>query len=388
MTPFASGNAITLLETGAEYFPALEAAIAQARREIHLETYIFADDPTGRRIAAALAAAARRGVRVRVLVDGFGARNLVPPLRDILEPAGVHVLVFRPELSRFRLRRHRLRRMHRKLVVIDGETGFCGGINILDDLDGEGHGFPRFDYAVRFTGPIVVDAHAAVGRLWWLVRWTTLGARRERAEPLVVPQAAPGPGVRAVFLTRDNLRNRRSIEQAYLEMIEGARLEIFIANAYFLPGRRFRTALQEAVRRGVRVRVLLQGRREYAFVQHAMRALYPSLLTAGIELHEYGRAYLHAKVAVVDGVRATVGSSNIDPFSLLLSREANVFIHDAELAGSLRQGLERALRSGAVQIGQADLARQSWLEKLKWRAALALGRVLIGLTGYATRDDL
>jgi phosphatidylserine/phosphatidylglycerophosphate/cardiolipin synthase-like enzyme len=123
MTPFASGNAITLLETGAEYFPALEAAIAQARREIHLETYIFADDPTGRRIAAALAAAARRGVRVRVLVDGFGAHNLVPPQRDILEPAGVHVLVFRPELSRFRLRRHRLRRMHRKLVVIDGETG-------------------------------------------------------------------------------------------------------------------------------------------------------------------------------------------------------------------------------------------------------------------------
>ena len=143
MTGFLEGNRVELLETGDAYFPALEAAIAAARHEVHLETYIFADDPTGRRVAAALAAAARRGVAVRVLVDGFGAANLLPPLRAMLGPAGVRVVVLRPERARFRLRRHRLRRMHRKLVVIDGSVGFCGGINVLDDRDGRGDGAPR-----------------------------------------------------------------------------------------------------------------------------------------------------------------------------------------------------------------------------------------------------
>jgi cardiolipin synthase len=389
MTGFLEGNRVELLETGGAYFPALEADIAAARHEVHLETYLFADDPTGRRVAAALAAAARRGVAVSVLVDGFGAANLLPSLRAVLEPAGVRIQVFRPERARFRLRRHRLRRMHRKLVVIDGGIGFCGGINVLDDRDGRDDGPPRFDFAVRVTGPVVADMHRAVRRLWMLVRWTTLG-RLARNSPATAPalSSAEAGGQRAAFLTRDNLRHRRSIEEAYLLAIGQAREEIFIACAYFLPSRGFRDALRAARRRGVRVRLLLQGVPEYPFVRHAMRAFYRDFVRDGIEVHEYLTTFLHAKVAVIDGLWATVGSSNIDPFSLMLSREANVVVEDPGFARELCGSLERALHAGGIQVSEGDLVRIPWLERAKSWLALRLGRAFVGLTGYARREDL
>ncbi len=389
MTPFVAGNVIVLLRTGDEYFPALLDAIAAARAEVFLETYIFQDDPTGRLVADALADASRRGVRVRLLVDGFGAANLNAALRGRLEPAGVHVQVFRPERDGFRLRRHRLRRLHRKLVVIDGVVGFCGGINVQDDRDGLEKENPRFDFAVRVTGPIVEEMHRAVRRLWLLVEWTSL-RRRGGLDPVVVPAtaAAAGRTCRAQFVTRDNLRNRRAIENAYLQAIEAARSEILIANAYFLPGRRFRRALLDAAGRGVRVRLLLQGRREYGFVHAAMRALYGSFLDAGIEIDDYLATYLHAKVAVIDGEWATVGSSNIDPFSLFFSREANVVVHDRAFAERLRESLLDALHRGSVRIVPQVWAQRPWLEKVIAWMAFQAGRIFVGLTGYADREDL
>ena len=388
MTRFDDGHEIVLLQTGDAYFPALEAALAAARREVYLETYLFADDPTGRRVAGALADAARRGVVVRVLVDGFGADNLVPPLRAILEPAGVRVLVYRPERSWLRLRRHRLRRMHRKLVVVDGEIGFCGGINLIDDRDGRQGEPPRFDFAVRVRGPLVSVMHAAVARLWRLVRWTTAPTRRERGRATLPPEPLAGDGQRAAFVIRDNLRHRRAIEHAYLEAIESARREVIIANAYFLPGRRFLGALRAAAGRGVRVRLLLQGREEYAFVHHAVRALHPALLEAGFEVFEYRPAYMHAKVAVVDREWATVGSSNIDPFSFLLSREANVVMRDGALATELADRLDRAMAVDADRLVPAALRARALWQCVGDRVALGLGRAFIGLTGYASREDL
>ncbi|MCC7184363.1 MAG: cardiolipin synthase ClsB [Rhodocyclaceae bacterium] len=389
MTSFADGHDVTLLETGDEYFPALLEAIGGATSEIHLETYIFADDPTGQRVAQALAAAATRGVHVRVLVDGFGAANLLASIRAFLEPAGVQILVYRPEYARFRLRRHRLRRMHRKLAVIDGRIGFCGGINVLDDRDGRAEGPPRFDYAVRVTGPVVAQMHHAVHRLWMLVRWTTFGGRKKAPAEVRPPSARPEESSgRVEFLTRDSLRNRRAIEEAYLRAFGRARREIFIANAYFLPSRRFREALRDAVSRGVQVRLLLQGLPEYPFVLYAMRAFYQGFLDAGVEVLEYRATFLHAKVAVVDEHWATVGSSNLDPFSLMLSREANVVVRDADFGRELRRSLERALAAGAVAIQAGDLVHRPWLERVKSWLALQLGRLFIGFTGYARREDL
>ena len=378
---FLPGNALELLETGRDFFPALIAAIDAAQREFHLETYIFEDDASGRAVAAALCRAAQRGVAVRVLADGFGAAHFSATLRPQLEAAGVKVLIYRPEIARFRLRRHRLRRLHRKLAVADGRCAFVGGINIVDDIDAARPAPPRFDYAVRIEGPLLAPIHASVRRLWTLVAWA--GLRRRLRLPAASPVTAePRGSTRAAFVIRDNLRHRRDIEEAYLEAIDRARGEILIANAYFLPGGRIRQALLGAAARGVRVTVLLQGRVEYALQHYATQSLYDILLRAGIRIFEYHSSFLHAKVAVIDCCWATVGSSNIDPFSLLLAREANVFVDDKEFAAGLRASLEAAMREGARELRCEDWRRKPWLQRLASRLAYGLVRLMIGIAGF------
>ena len=378
---YLAGNAIDLLQNGSEFFPALIAAIDAAEREFHLETYIFEDDATGRAVASALCRAARRGVAVRVLADGFGAADFVATLRPQLEAAGVQVLVYRPEIARFRLRRHRLRRLHRKLAVADGRSAFVGGINIVDDIDAAHPAPPRFDYAVRVEGPLLVPIHATVRRLWTLVSWA--GFRRRLRLPATPPVTAePRGSMRAAFVIRDTLRHRRDIEEAYLEAIGKAQKEIVLANAYFLPGRRFRQTLLAAAARGVQVTILLQGRIEYALQHYATQSLYDMLLGAGVRIFEYHHSYLHAKVGVIDCCWATVGSSNIDPFSLLLAREANVFVDDREFATRLRASLETAMRDGARELRREDWERKPWLHRLASRLAYGLVRLMIGIAGY------
>lgn len=382
MSGYFEGNAIELLENGVEYFPALLAEIASARQEIFIETYIFLPDRTGRAVAAALLQAAARGVTVRVLVDGFGSRRFVAELMPELQAGGVSVQVYRREIRALSLRRHRLRRLHRKLAVIDGRVAFVGGINIVDDYEPDGPPYPRHDYAVRVEGPLLQSIHYAVRHLWRLVAWA--GLRSRRLEPVLPMLARPAQAgrIRAAFLIRDNLRHRRDIEQAYLEALTGARNEVIIACAYFFPGRRFRQALTDAARRGVRVTLLLQGLTDHPLLLHATRALYPHLMSCGIRLFEYRQSYLHAKVAVVNGVWATVGSSNIDPFSLLLAREANVLIDDARFAGQLRASLQRAMQVGAVELREEALRRLPLVRRMASWISLQCVRMAIGLAGY------
>ena len=378
---YVAGNRLELLTCGDRYFPELTAAVAAANHEVFLETYIFQDDATGQLVAAALCRAARRGVAVHVLVDGFGARDMAPELRDAMRADGVELLVYRPKISPLTLRRGRLRRMHRKMAVVDGRVAFVGGINIIDDLDTPGQIPPRYDYAVRIEGPLVGEVLTQVRRLWGMVSWASL---RQRLRPAQQGDAAPPVAgtQRAALLIRDNLRHRADIEEAYLEAIEAAREEIIIANAYFFPGRRFRRALIGAAQRGVRVTLLLQGRVEYLLLHYASRALYGSLLDAGVCIHEYFGGFLHAKVAVCDTKWATVGSSNIDPFSLMLSREANVVVDDRVFAEQLRASLVESMTQRALPVHPAQ-----WRSKLPWEKlpiwmAYALVRMLMGLFGY------
>ncbi len=375
------GNRVELLETGGEYFPALLAAIEAAVSEIHLETYIFADDGIGRSVVAALLRAAARGVVVHLMVDGFGARDFPKGLGKTLVAGGVKLLVYRPDVAPHHFRRT-LRRLHRKLAVIDARVAFVGGINIIDDMDTPGQTPPRYDYAVRIEGPLLGDIHRAAHHLWHLVRWASLRHRYPKSASLLQPVVTHSGNVSAVFVVRDNLRHRRDIEDAYLDAIAAAREEVVIASAYFLPGWRFRHALTEAARRGVRVVVLLQGRVEYALLHYATQALYGVLLQAGVRIFEYRISFLHAKVAVVDGYWATVGSSNIDPFSLLLAREANVVVHDAGFARRLRASLQDAMDRGAVEIGTDDLQRRPWLARFASWLAYGMVRVLIGVSRY------
>ncbi len=380
MSRLLGGNDIQLLVCGGQYFPALEQAMDEAHSEIFLETYIFADDETGQRIAAALARAARRGVRVRVLVDGFGARDFDDTHRQALESAGVNTLVFRPEVGGMGFKRNRLRRMHRKLAVIDAQTGFAGGINIIDDMHTPGHQPPRFDYAVRVRGPLVTRMHHECLKLWERVAWATLQFRPRLPRLRNAGPRKPGQ-MRAALLVRDNLQHRRDIEDAYLQAIDSAFREILIANAYFLPGRRFRQALTLAAQRGVKVTLVLQGRVEYALLHYASQALYGSLLSQGVRIIEYRRGFLHAKAAVIDDDWATVGSSNIDPFSLMLAREANVVVRDAGFAQQLRHSLQLACNHGGRELRHRQWQTRPLHERMLRWLAYGMVRLMIGLAG-------
>ena len=383
---FVPGNRVRLLETGVEYFPALEQAIAEAQEEIHLETYIFENDTTGRRIADALGAAARRGVKVRILVDGFGSPGFYAELGKRLIGEGAEVLIYRREVTPLRLRRHRLRRLHRKLVVVDGRLGFVGGINIIDDMDTPRQIPPRYDYAVEVEGPVVAHMHTTVRRLWHLMTWAIFRQRTQWLPTLGRPMPNACGDVDAAFVIRNNIGHRRDIEDAYLDAISTARSDITIASAYFLPGRRFRASLADAAARGVKVVVLLQGRVEYRLLHHATQSLYSRLLNGGIRIFEYHRSFLHAKVGVVDGRWATVGSSNIDPFSLLLAREANLVVNNTDFACHLRESLGRATETGATEIRLADLEHRGLLERTLNRVAYTLVRLAISLTHYGSID--
>ena len=376
---FLNGNKLQLLVNGSAYFPALQQAIDAAQSEIYLETYIFADDETGRRIAAALVRAADRGVSVHVLVDGFGSKGMFEQTRRLLSAGNIEVLIFGPKTSPLTLRRNRLRRLHRKLVVVDARVAFVGGINIIDDMHTPRHKPPRYDYAVRIEGPLIAGILEQTSHLWHRVAWVSL--KRSAQRHLEVSTAARG-SQRAALALRDNVRHRSDIEDAYLAAIGDAREEIIIANAYFFPGARFRHALRAAARRGVRVMLLLQGRVEYALLYYATRALYGSLLDAGVEIFEYHKSFLHAKVAVIDQRWATVGSSNIDPFSLMLAREANIVVDDAPFSQELRRSLYDHMRDGAKVV-----AKSAWRNQPLWRRAIiwiAYGsaRLLMGLVGY------
>ncbi len=398
MPTFRSGHTVQLLFTGQAYFPALLAALQDARYEVRLESYIFHDDPVGEQVMLALAACSMRGVKVTLVVDGIGTPTLPPTWTERLTQSGVQWHRFSPLGSFGLLIPGRWRRLHRKLCVVDGSVAFCGGINVVDDHFEEDHGpqaTPRFDFAVRVTGPLVADIDAAMEQFWRRLQFARQASRAAleqvlyRSQPTRAAQPASTgskaehkeEGMRAGLLLRDNVRNRTRIERAYRQAIARAKTEVVIANAYFMPGAKLRRALVHAVQRGVRVRLLLQGRYEHFMQFHAAKAFYGGLLEAGVEIHEYQTGFLHAKVAVIDGQWSTVGSSNLDPLSLLLAREANVVVLDAAFAADLLQRLNTAIDRDSVQLDKAQFQQRPLGQRLKDRVAYFLMRMTLFLTG-------
>lgn len=402
-----TSQALQLLQGGQALFPALVRAIDAATAWVQMETYIFDVHGQGADVAQALARAAHRGVVVQVLVDGIGTDRLPPEWQEKFDQAGVQWRVYAPlGHGRFAvlglLVPERWRRLHRKLCVVDERIVFCGGINILDDFYDPNHGTltaPRFDFAVAVTGPLAVEASEAMALLWWRVEagysarqrhlvaaWEAVkaagyGGRTGGVTAGISPLARRGRGEMAGLLLRDNLLNRRSIERAYRKAIGKARAEIIIANAYFLPGGKLRRALIKAAKRGVKVSLLLQGRYEYFMQYHAARPVYGALLAAGVDIHEYDAGFLHAKVAVIDGHWATVGSSNLDPLSLLLAREANVVVQDRAFALELRERLVQAMGSSGIRMDPAGYGRRPLRQRLLDYLAYALLRLALLVTG-------
>lgn len=383
-------------------------AIERSAHEVRMETYIFNVEASGESVAIALERAARRGVAVYLAMDGVGTPRIPAQWVSRFDAAGVNWRIFSP-LGRFGLLiPSRWRRLHRKLCVVDGTVAFCGGINVLDDWYDPNYGAlkaPRFDFAVQVTGPLVQAVHEACVQFWWRSQVASTMRQSDFSAAWAALQTAVklklksdsdagasddarasasdsvGYNTSADLVLRDNVRNRSRIERAYRKAIGAARTEIIIANAYFVPGRKLRKGLMHAAQRGVRVRLLLQGRYEYFMQYHAARSVYGALLAAGVEIHEYSVSFLHAKVAVIDSHWATVGSSNLDPLSLLLAREANVVVDDVAFAQDLRSRLEDALVQDGVRVDPAAYANRPWRQRFLDRVALGVMRVLLFLNG-------
>ena len=374
---YSHGNQLSLLHRGEQFFPALIGACESALVEIYLETYIFALDPTGLRVKAALLNAARRGVAVQLIVDWLGTGDeTIEQLRAELEPAGVRVVVFNPWFKRG------IVRMHRKIAVIDQRIAFLGGLNINDDLiadDGSAAPLPaaRWDFAVGVSGPLVQAIHAEVLAQWERLEPRPLITRLQSIRAYVSNRQAwrAVEVAEAAFVVRDNLRNRQAIQRALLQALGRARSSALLVTPYFAPGRKLRKAMIHAAQRGVEV-VLLIGVGQFVMQDAVAQSFYPRLVRAGVTIVEYRHTQLHGKLAVIDGEWATVGSSNFDGLSLFVNHEANIVVRDSAFAASLQQMIRAAVAEGVV-ITAADVAQLSLPRRVWNRFAYGLYRLVL-----------
>lgn len=356
------GNLIELLINGDDFYPQVFAAIEAAREEVLIETFIWRDDTVGQQLRDVVVAAAERGVHVEVLVDGYGSDELPPAFLETLTHAGVKLLAFDPRARLLGVRTNLFRRLHRKLVVIDGHLGWVGGINFCADHLDEYGPMAKQDYAVQVRGSIVQSLRQASVRLMD-------ETRRTPRTPLAVAQQVPlepdSHDARIALVLRDNHAHRDDIEEQYLAAIDAARERVMIANAYFFPSYRLLRALREAARRGVAVTLLLQGMPDMPLVRLCSRLLYNYLLRDGVVIREYTQRPLHGKVAVVDRHWSTVGSSNLDPLSLSLNLEANLLIDDHAFNQRLAAHLDGLVRQHSKAVTLQRVLRGYW-----WRAPL------------------
>lgn len=389
------GNHFELLENGEEFFPRVFSAIESARHEVMLETFILWEDKIGQALHAAMLAAARRGVQVHALVDGFGSAGLSKDFVGSLVEAGVQLRIFDPGHSIMGQRLNLLRRMHRKIVVVDGEVGFIGGINYSADHVADYGPEAKQDYAVQVRGPIVAQLRqfthdAVLGRV---PRWRR--PSQKTAKVTAVPQTGPGPAAQlphagpadAIFVTRDNHHHTNDIERHYRVALRAARHRVVIANAYFFPGYRFIREIRRAARRGVDVRLILQGQPDMAIVRTAASMLYDHLLQAGVRIYEYCDRPLHGKVALVDDEWATVGSSNLDPLSLSLNLEANVVIRDRDFNTHLMSRLSHLMDNSCKQVDVPEPSRCDSLRLLRSYAMFHLMRWFPTWAGWLPRHE-
>ena len=376
MTHWVKGNQFRLLENGETFFPRVFECIAAARREVVLETFILFEDKVGLALHAALLQAASNGVEVDITIDGYGSPDLSPQFISALTRAGVRVHVFDPSPRLWGWRTNIFRRLHRKIVVVDGHWAFVGGINYSADHLADYGPAAKQDYAVEIEGPIVTLIHEFVHKA---LAAGQSDASKSFAAPLrerlsdrarMLTQrwradAPPAGGAAAIFVTRDNRQHTSDIERHYRIAIRAARQRVVIANAYFFPGYRLLKEMRKAAQRGVDVQLILQGEPDMAIVKIAASMLYHYLLSGGVQIFEYRERPLHGKVAVSDDEWATVGSSNLDPLSLSLNLEANVIIKDRAFNQQLSARLEHLMRHDCTQIRQADLPKSTWWRVLR-----------------------
>jgi cardiolipin synthase len=353
------GNDVRVLQNGDGLFPLLFRDIAAAKQSIHLETYIWYEGTLTRQLVRLLAEKARQGVEVRVLVDASGGKQLKGEMKKLLDDAGVHVAHFHPirisNLGRLN------NRDHRKLVILDGRVAYVGGFGFADEWTGHAQDKKHFrDTSLRIAGPVVHRLQAAFSENW--IEETG----EIPADTKFFPQIAPSGTTPAHVAYTSPTGSISSVQILYYLAIKAAKHEIIIQNPYLLPDRAAIDALEEAVARGVDVKIMVPSddATDNAIVQHASHHHFGTLLKRGVKIWEYDRTLLHQKVMIIDGVWSSVGSTNFDDRSFQLNDEINVGILDAQLAAQLRAAFADDLRHAKQR------SFKEWQDRSLWHKAV------------------
>jgi cardiolipin synthase len=362
--PLIDGNRIETLLNGNQIFPSMLQAIASAKQTINFETYIYWSGDIGRRFAAALSERARAGVKVNVLVDWVGSQKMDQDSIEMMKEAGVEFRKYRP-LRWYNLGRVN-NRTHRKLLIVDGRIGFTGGVGIADEWTGNAQDPQHWrDNHYRLEGPAVAQMQAAFTDNWTKVSGTVL-----HGDAYFLPQKAEGKAYAQVFQSSAE-GGSESMHLMYLLSVAAAIKTIDLAMAYFVPDDVTKEALLAAMKRGVRLRLILPGPIiDTDFVRSASRAGWGPLLQAGAQIYEYQPTMYHVKVLVVDGLWSSVGSTNFDSRSFRLNDEANLNVYDPDFARSQIASFEADLKH-ARQVTYEQWQARPWREKL-WEKFAAL----------------
>lgn len=349
-----TGNRVEVLVGAPKTYDALVAAIEAATDHVHLQYYVFRADDAGSRIVHALEAARDRGVEVRLLYDAFGSAGLGPRLRALRKKGGLSAAFF--PLDPVRKAATINLRNHRKLTIVDGRVGFCGGVNVSDRF------VPWRDVHLRVEGPAVAQLAATFAEDWFFATREDLVADR------YVPVAPPaGPTTMQIVESGPDQTIER-IHRMYFAAIAAAQTRVWVTTPYFVPDRAILMALTTAAARGVDVRILTNAHSNWGITQHAGRSFYEELLGAGVRVLEYEGGMLHTKTLVVDGQFATVGSANVDVRSFRLNFEASCFMHGAALNAALASVFDADLER-SVEVTRQTLAGQSRFAQVKEAAA-------------------
>jgi cardiolipin synthase len=357
------GNSVKLLINGETFFPQVFYSIHHAKSEVLLETFIIREDEVGKKLKQALLAAAKRGVNVIVNMDAYGTNDISTEFLLEMANAGIQLHRFEPTHRLLSLRLNVFRRLHRKLVVIDGQLAFIGGINYSADQLTSFGTEAKQDYALAVRGPVVADIHQACIDL--LVGSDSKHRFFWQQKPIKKSLLRPAGNVRAQLVLRDNHYNKHAIEKQYLNAIHFARKRLILAHAYFFPSYSLLHALRNAARRGVTVTLILQGQPDMPWVRLFSQMLYGYLLREGVRIYEYKQRAFHGKLAVADDRWVTLGSSNLDPLSLSLNLEANLIIDDAGFNRQIRDHLYTLAQQHCDPVSIQVIRRSYW-----WRMPL------------------
>lgn len=370
-------NEISLILSGPEFFDQLIREIDEAQRYIHFQIYIFEPDKTGDGISNALIRAAQRGVKVFVVLDAFGSDDLPSSRLESWNAAGIAVRIFSPLFGRKGLAIRR--RLHHKIITMDGRVAFTGGMNIGDRYKGSAGEIPWLDLMVRVLGSGVAELESVCLFYW----------DRARRRSMPVPQPVPGKGKAEIRVLRnDRFRGKHEIASAHKELISGSKERILILASYFLPGRSLRNALKKASARGVKITLVLPGKSDVGLASAAMHHLYPFLLKSGIEILEWNRSVFHAKWLSMDGQTILVGSFNLNHLSDFSSIETNIEVTDPLFCREAEEKIRKEVIDQCTRVSREHyLKKTGWWMRMKYQWAYLVIRFLFRLMHRMTSTE-